>query len=97
MGKTSQASCLNVPGKIGWIIMETPGPVLLLYTMLTLPAEMGLDSLPWENWFLASIFVRALPFFPSENPLGITPPRFPQLTNLTDNALHLPRPPLPTP
>lgn len=37
--------------------MELPGPLLLGYTMLTLPAELGLKSLPWENWVLAGIFV----------------------------------------
>lgn len=57
MGKTSTVSRLNVPGKIGWMIMELPGPLLLGYTMLTLPAELGLKSLPWENWVLGGIFV----------------------------------------
>ena len=60
MGKTSTVSRLNVPGKIGWMIMELPGPLLLGYTMLTLPAELGLKSLPWENWVLAGIFVGRL-------------------------------------
>ena len=60
MGKTSTLSRLNVPGKVGWMIMELPGPLLLGYTMLTLPAELGSKSLPWENWVLAGIFVSHL-------------------------------------
>jgi hypothetical protein len=59
MGKTSQESRLNIPGKIAWIAMELPGPLIMSYTMYTLPAELGLKSLPWENWALGGIFVRS--------------------------------------
>lgn len=62
MGKTSTVSRLNVPGKIGWMIMELPGPLLLGYIMLTLPTELGLEYLPWENWVLGVIFVGRLVF-----------------------------------
>lgn len=37
--------------------MEAPGFLLLLYIMFTLPAKVGLQELPWENWALAGMFV----------------------------------------
>lgn len=58
MGKTSVTSRLNLPGKIGWLTMETPGFLLLLYLMFTLPEMNGIESLPWENKTMATLFVR---------------------------------------
>jgi len=60
MGKTSVTSRLNFPGRIGWMIMECPGFMTLLYIMKTLPAEQGVVDLPWQNKVLAGLFVRAL-------------------------------------
>lgn len=57
MGKTSVVSRLNVPGRIGWMIMECPGFTTLLYIMNTLPAQQGITNLPWQNKVLASLFV----------------------------------------
>ncbi|KAI9734800.1 MAG: hypothetical protein M1818_006787 [Claussenomyces sp. TS43310] len=56
LGKTSGQSRLNIPGKIGWITMEAPGFITLLYIMLTLPSKAGLDTLPWENWAMGTLF-----------------------------------------
>lgn len=57
MGKTSIESRLNLPGKIGWMTMEAPGFITLLYIMNTLPAELGIKELPWENKAMAGLFV----------------------------------------
>ncbi|KAL3427720.1 3-oxo-5-alpha-steroid 4-dehydrogenase [Phlyctema vagabunda] len=53
MGKTSTKSRFNIPGRIGWLTMEIPGPLVLLYIMSTLPT----DALPWENKVMASFYV----------------------------------------
>ncbi|KAJ9138672.1 3-oxo-5-alpha-steroid 4-dehydrogenase 2 [Pleurostoma richardsiae] len=57
MGKTSVKSVLNLPGRIGWMTMECPGFLTLLYIMKTLPAEQGITDLPWQNKVLAGLFV----------------------------------------
>ncbi|CCC10866.1 unnamed protein product [Sordaria macrospora k-hell] len=59
MGKTSVTSRLNLPGRIGWLTMEAPGFMTLLYMMRTLPAQRGftLSDLPWQNKVLAGLFV----------------------------------------
>ncbi|CAG8955570.1 hypothetical protein HYFRA_00009524 [Hymenoscyphus fraxineus] len=56
-GKTSVESRLNIPGKIAWITMEVPGFLTLLYVMSTLPKELGIKELPWENIIMGSLFV----------------------------------------
>lgn len=61
MGKTSYPSRLNIPGKIGWLTMEAPGVINLLYIMFTLPAQLGIESLPWPNWLMAGLFVSCSP------------------------------------
>ncbi|KXX77186.1 Steroid 5-alpha-reductase DET2 [Madurella mycetomatis] len=82
MGKTSVTSRFNLPGRIGWLTMEAPGFLTLLYTLRTLPAQVHADadfSLPWQNKVLGALFVlhyvyRALafPFLqPSMSPLHI--------------------------
>lgn len=58
MGKTSIESKLNIPGKIGWLTMEAPGFITLLYTVYSLPRELGLPGLPWANYTMAGMFVR---------------------------------------
>ncbi|KAK1761279.1 hypothetical protein QBC47DRAFT_25038 [Echria macrotheca] len=76
MGKTSITSRLNLPGRIGWMTMEAPGFLTLLYTMRTLSPSSGL---PWQNQVLAGLFVihycyRAILFpliQPSMSPLHI--------------------------
>ncbi|KAF6223971.1 hypothetical protein HO133_010545 [Letharia lupina] len=81
MGKTSTASSFNVPGKIGWATMEAPGFITLLYLMYALPKQEGIESLPFTNWTMASLFAihyiyRALisPLFlnPSMSPIHIS-------------------------
>ena len=79
MGKTSVTSRLNLPGRIGWLTMEAPGFLSLLYMMNTLPAQHGITDLPWQNKVLAGLFVihysyRAVLFpilQPSMSPLHI--------------------------
>ncbi|KAF1344073.1 3-oxo-5-alpha-steroid 4-dehydrogenase-domain-containing protein [Delphinella strobiligena] len=55
-GKTSIESRYNLPGKWAWAIMEAPGFITLLYNMVTLPKELGIESLPWENWTMAGLY-----------------------------------------
>ncbi|ROW17057.1 hypothetical protein VPNG_01275 [Cytospora leucostoma] len=57
MGKTSTQSKLNLPGRLGWMTMESPGFLTLLYIMKTLPAQHGITDLPWQNKVLAALFV----------------------------------------
>ncbi|GAO17470.1 hypothetical protein UVI_02051910 [Ustilaginoidea virens] len=57
MGKTSVDSRLNLPGRVGWMAMEAPGFLTLLYMMKTLPQQHGIDDLPWQNRVLAGLFV----------------------------------------
>ena len=63
MGKTSVASRFNIPGRIAWFTMESPGFLTLLYIMKTLPAQHGITDLPWQNRVLAGLFVRSSPPF----------------------------------
>jgi 3-oxo-5-alpha-steroid 4-dehydrogenase 1 len=37
--------------------MEVPGFLTLLYIMNTLPAQVGLSALPWENKAMGGLFV----------------------------------------
>ncbi|KAL1846875.1 hypothetical protein VTK73DRAFT_176 [Phialemonium thermophilum] len=57
MGKTSVDSRFNLPGRIGWMTMESPGFLMLLYNMNTLPRLHGITDLPWQNKVLAGLFV----------------------------------------
>ncbi|CAL3967416.1 hypothetical protein PZA11_003724 [Diplocarpon coronariae] len=55
-GKTSSHSRFNLPGKIAWMTMETPGLLTLLYITYTLPTKAGLAELPWENKAMAGLY-----------------------------------------
>ncbi|CAK7264265.1 hypothetical protein SEPCBS119000_000900 [Sporothrix epigloea] len=57
MGKTSVNSRFNIPGRIAWLTMESPGFLTLLYIMNTLTKEQGITDLPWQNKVLAGLFV----------------------------------------
>ncbi|KAK0740777.1 3-oxo-5-alpha-steroid 4-dehydrogenase-domain-containing protein [Schizothecium vesticola] len=64
MGKTSSPSRLNLPGRLGWLTMEAPGFLTLLYHMRTLPSQIhpalvsaSGPGLPWQNKVLAALFV----------------------------------------
>ena len=57
MGKTHIQSRLNLPGKAGWVMMEIPGFITLLYIMFALPQQLGIESLPRANWLMAAFFV----------------------------------------
>ncbi|KAH8821239.1 3-oxo-5-alpha-steroid 4-dehydrogenase-like protein [Xylogone sp. PMI_703] len=56
-GKTSVESRFNIPGRIGWVTMEVPGFITLLYILYTLPEELGIKQLPWQNTLMAYLFV----------------------------------------
>ncbi|KAH6674521.1 steroid 5 alpha-reductase [Halenospora varia] len=55
-GKTSSNSKFNLPGKIAWITMEVPGFLTVLYIMNTLPGQLRISHLPWENKAMAGLF-----------------------------------------
>ncbi|KAL6864570.1 hypothetical protein J3F83DRAFT_742285 [Trichoderma novae-zelandiae] len=57
MGKTSVSSPLNIPGRVAWMTMESPGFLTLLYVMNTLPQKVGVEDLPWQNRVLGGLFV----------------------------------------
>jgi 3-oxo-5-alpha-steroid 4-dehydrogenase 1 len=71
MGKTSvPSSRLNIPGRIGWLTMEVPGFLTLLYHLRTLPSQIhpslhnnnpdpdsNYEGLPYQTKILASLFV----------------------------------------
>lgn len=80
MGKTSVDSRLNIPGKIGWMTMEVPGFLILLYIMYTLPAKLGIQSLPWENYTMAALFVSRSIYSTSTDQLPHT--------NITMQTIH---------
>lgn len=79
MGKTSVTSCLNLPGRVAWMTMESPGFLTLAYIMYALPQQHGTSffNLPWQNQMLAGLFVMhylyravAFPFMqPSMSPM----------------------------
>jgi 3-oxo-5-alpha-steroid 4-dehydrogenase 1 len=48
---------MYLPGRWAWITMEVPGFLTLLYIFNTLPAELGISALPWENKAMAGMFV----------------------------------------
>lgn len=67
-GKTSlKSSPLNIPGKLGWFLMEIVSPVTLLYVLFTLPSQSVDDNsrvdvgvttgLPLPNRVLAGLFI----------------------------------------
>ena len=58
MGKTSVDSPYNLPGKLGWFLMEIPGTLTLLYTVFSVKNAQGLTALPWQNWAMVCMFVR---------------------------------------
>ena len=64
MGKTSIESRFNIPGRVGWAMMEAPGFLTLLYIMWTLPAQNNISDLPAVNWLMAALFVRHHPTLP---------------------------------
>lgn len=57
-GKTSVNSKLNLPGKWGWLTMEIPGPIIVLWLVKVLPGELHMSSLPWQNLTMAGMYVR---------------------------------------
>lgn len=56
MGKTSGSGIFKIPGKIGWMTMEAPGAIILLYCMHSIPTG-GIASLPLENKTMGGLFV----------------------------------------
>lgn len=69
MGKTSLPSAFNIPGRVAWMTMESPGFLTLLYILNTVPRQHGIVSLPWQNRLLGGLFVRLSSFsLPSPPP-----------------------------
>jgi len=58
-GKTSIDSRYNLPGRWAWMAMEAPGFLVVLYMFVTVPREMGIQSLPWGNWVMVTFYVCA--------------------------------------
>jgi hypothetical protein len=56
MGKTSITSRLNLPGRIGWVTMEIPGTISLLYTVYALAPNNNPRELPWQALAMAAMF-----------------------------------------
>lgn len=40
--------------------MESVGFIALLYIMVALPKELGIEELPWGNWTMAGCFVSVI-------------------------------------
>lgn len=87
MGKTSTTSCLNIPGKLAWVLMELPAPLLLVYTMSGL--RDTLPPPPKENLILAGIYV-CLPPPASSSPPTTKPTNLPKVTHYIYRALLSP-------
>ncbi|KAJ4357943.1 uncharacterized protein N0V89_002520 [Didymosphaeria variabile] len=73
MGKTSNKSRLNIPGKWGWAITESTGFATLLYIMYTLPEQQGIKTLPWGNWTMAGCFTIHYVYRAVLSPLVLNP------------------------
>jgi 3-oxo-5-alpha-steroid 4-dehydrogenase 1 len=56
MGKTSIVSRLNLPGRLGWVTMELPGVLTLLYTLFALSPAHDPRNLPWQARAMAAMF-----------------------------------------
>lgn len=57
VGKTSTQSRLNLPGKLAWALMETPGLLIVGYSIFALPAQLGVaDRLAWGNYTMAGLY-----------------------------------------
>ncbi|THC99874.1 hypothetical protein EYZ11_000686 [Aspergillus tanneri] len=57
-GKTSlKKSYLNLPGRLGWFIMEIVGPINLLYILWTLRPAHNPTSLPLPNKLVVSLYL----------------------------------------
>lgn len=47
----------DLPGRWAWILMELPGFLTVLYVVSTLPTELNIAELPWQNKLMATLFV----------------------------------------
>lgn len=56
-GKSSTDSRYNLPGKWAWLVMESVGPLTMLYCVFTIPQQEGLSTLPWGNRTMAGMYV----------------------------------------
>lgn len=72
-GKTSIDSRFNLPGKYAWAVMESAGPVVVLYCMTTIPEQQGIASLPWGNWTVAGLYTVHYVYRALIGPLLLTP------------------------
>ncbi|PLN75482.1 hypothetical protein BDW42DRAFT_197733 [Aspergillus taichungensis] len=57
-GKSSlQSSALNIPGRLGWTIMELVGPLNLLNILRTQTPQLGIASLPLPNKLVVALYL----------------------------------------
>ncbi|KAI9930891.1 hypothetical protein ASPWEDRAFT_23231 [Aspergillus wentii DTO 134E9] len=56
-GKKSMNSCLNFPGRVGWVIMELVAPINFLFVLWKLPQTLDIASLPLINKLVGSLYV----------------------------------------
>lgn len=79
-GKFSRAKGFNVNGRLGWFVMESVGPVHMLYVLRTLSLRLPIAELPPWNKVAAALYLihyfnRAVigPLFvaPSMSPVGM--------------------------
>ncbi|PLB34443.1 3-oxo-5-alpha-steroid 4-dehydrogenase family protein [Aspergillus candidus] len=57
-GKSSlPKNSLNIPGRLGWMLMELVGPFNLLYILSTQCSNLGIDSLPWPNKLVVALYL----------------------------------------
>lgn len=76
MGKTSTDSYLNLPGRLGWFLMEIVGPVNLLSQVMLLPPSDGSVSFPrLPRWNGAVVALYVLHYINRAivNPLFVAP------------------------
>ncbi|PKY02171.1 hypothetical protein P168DRAFT_273148 [Aspergillus campestris IBT 28561] len=57
-GKSSlPKATLNIPGRLGWMLMELIGPLNLLYILRTQCSNLGIDSLPLPNKLVVALYL----------------------------------------
>lgn len=63
MGKHSITSRLNINGRFGWFIMEAPGFITLWTVLLGVKQQLGIETLPWMNYLMATLYVSLVSVF----------------------------------
>ena len=66
--------------------MESPGILTVLYCMLTIPRQQGIESLPWANWTMAGIYSIHYIYRAWLSPLVLNPSMSPIHVSVTISA-----------